>query len=100
MDENDFKRIEVLFNRQTEQFQNYIGVVEENFQHKLDLVVEGQQMLAEKLEMTRHELKSDINSLDKRLISVEAKLDTVATDLAAHRADTEAHHGVYLVKES
>jgi septal ring factor EnvC (AmiA/AmiB activator) len=100
MDENDFKRIEVLFNRQTEQFQNYIGVVEENFQQKLDLVVEGQQMLAEKLEMTRHELKSDINSLDKRLISVEAKLDTVAADLAAHRADTEAHHGVYRVKES
>ena len=29
---------------------------------------------------------------------METKLDAVATDLAAHRADTEAH-GVYRVRE-
>ncbi len=27
-------------------------------------------------------------------------LDAVAADLSAHRADTEAHHGMYQVKEA
>jgi hypothetical protein len=27
------------------------------------------------------------------------KIDVVADELSAHRADTEAHHGLYLVKE-
>ena len=27
------------------------------------------------------------------------KIDAVSVDLSAHRADTEAHHGVYRVKE-
>ncbi len=31
---------------------------------------------------------------------VESKVDGVAADLAAHRADTEAHGPVYRVKES
>ena len=30
---------------------------------------------------------------------LEAKVDDIAADLKAHRADTEAHHGLYLVKE-
>ena len=31
---------------------------------------------------------------------MDMKIDAVAADLKAHRADTEAHHGVYLIKES
>jgi chromosome segregation ATPase len=42
-------------------------------------------------------------SLSARIDGVEAslseKIDAVAADLSAHRADTEAHHGVYRVKE-
>jgi len=30
---------------------------------------------------------------------VSSKLDAVAADLQAHRADTEAHHHVYRIKE-
>jgi hypothetical protein len=80
-----------------------MGVLSEDFQYKLDIVAEGQQMLSEKLEMTRQELKTDIHSLDQRLTVVEAKLvkklDAVVADLSAHRTDTEAHHGVYRVKD-
>ena len=103
MDEKDLRAIETLLENQTAQFQGYLGIVEENFQHKLDLVVEGQQMLAEKLEATRVELKEEIQKVDKRLTVVEArlekKIDAVAADISAHRKDTEAHHGVYRVKE-
>ena len=95
----------------------YVGILSEDFQHKLNSVIDGQQFLAEKLDRPTTELKSDISQLDQRLTGVEArltaridavekrldtmevKLDAVADDLAAHRADTEAHHGLYLVKE-
>jgi hypothetical protein len=103
MDEKDLRAIETLFEKQTAQFQGYLGIVGENFQHKLDLVVEGQQMLADKLEATRVELKEEIQKVDARLTVVEArlekKIDAVAADISAHRKDTEAHHGVYRVKE-
>ncbi|QSV44849.1 hypothetical protein [Geobacter benzoatilyticus] len=96
MDNDSIERIEELF-------KHHIGVLSEDFQHKLDLVVEGQQMLAEKLELTGTELKDEIRKVDQRLTMVEAqleqKIDAVAAELSAHRADTEAHHGMYRVKE-
>ena len=96
MDDKDFKQIEGLF-------KHHVGTLAEDFQHKLDLVFEGQQMLAVKLEETRTELKEEIKKVDQRLTVVEArlsaKIDSVSADLAAHRKDTEAHHGVYRVKE-
>ena len=82
MEAADFKKIE-------EMFKHHMGMMSEDFQHKLDIVVEGHQMLAEK-----------IDRLEVRMDRLETKVDGVATDLAAHRTDTEAHHGVYRVKES
>ncbi len=78
----DFKKIDVMF-------KHHVGIIAEDFQHKMDIVVEGHQMLAEK-----------IDRLEVRMDRLETKVDGVAIDLAAHRADTEAHHGVYRVKES
>ena len=107
MDGKDLKQIEGLF-------KHHVGILSEDFQHKLDIVVEGQQMLAEKLDATRIELKEEIQKVDQRLTVVEARLETkidaldeklskkidaAAADLSAHRKDTEAHHGVYRVKE-
>lgn len=40
---------------------------------------------------------ADLKATDERL---SKKIDGVAADLKSHRADTEAHHGVYQVKES
>ena len=76
-------------------FDQRIGIAEESFQHNLDLVVEGQQMLAERMDR----LEARLEGVENRLVRVEVKVDTVATNLSAHRADTEAHHGVYRVKE-
>jgi hypothetical protein len=86
----------------------------EDFQHKLDIVVEGHQMLADKIDLVDTTLTVRLDrvetsltarldrvetTLTARLDRVENKVDSVAADLSAHRADTEAHHGVYRVKE-
>ena len=118
MEEKDLKQIEAMMTRvvgrfrseTVEAFDQRIGVLEESFQHKLDLVVEGQQLLAEKLEATRTELKTDIAKVDHRLTvgearfdqrfdGLEKKLDHVAADLQEHRADTEAHRKGWRVRE-
>lgn len=117
MNEEDFRRIEGLFEKQTEQFQRYLGVTEENFQHRLDLVIENVQLLSEKVdrietdvqkldtkvENTRLELKGDVARLEAKLedtkLELKDDIGKIAGDLTAHRADTEAHHGVYRVKE-
>jgi len=86
-----------------EAFDRRIGTVEESFQHNLNLVVEGQQMLSERMDRMEERLDGRIDRVEKRLGQIEAnlatKIDAVAADLSAHRKDTEAHHGVYLVKE-
>jgi hypothetical protein len=70
----------------------HVGTFAESIQHKLDLLVEGQQVLSEKIDR----VKTD---LEQRIECVEHKLDAVAADLSAHRADTEAHRKVYKIKE-
>ena len=106
MTENEMKQIEGLFTHQ-------LGIFAEDVQHKFDLVIEGQQLLSERMDHMKTELKSDIDRVDKRLTSVDGslikkidgvegrlskKLDGVAADLKAHRADTEAHRS-YGVRE-
>ena len=70
----------------------HVGTFADSIQHKLDLIVEGQQMLSEKIDR-------GMAGLEQRIECVEYKLDAVAADLSAHRADTEAHRKVYKIKE-
>jgi len=97
MDEGDFKKIEVMFKHQ-------IGILVEDVQHKLDIVVEGQGMLAEKLESTGDELKEEIQKVNQRLTLAEAnlskKINAISADLAGHRADTEIHRKQYSISEN
>jgi len=72
--EDDLKKIEGMLSF-------HFGIMSADVQKKIDLVVEGHQMLAEKLEETRIDLKADIAQLDQRVTGV-------AADLQAHRADT------------
>jgi hypothetical protein len=85
MNENDKRFIEELFVKQTEQFQQYVGVITESFEHKMAVVAEGHQMLAEKLERVESNLG--------------IKIDKIEAEVIAHRADTEAHNDMYCVKE-
>ncbi|PIP05906.1 MAG: hypothetical protein COX52_09430 [Syntrophobacterales bacterium CG23_combo_of_CG06-09_8_20_14_all_48_27] len=96
MDSSDVTKIErmmVDFKDEIKaEFRHQLGIQSEAFQSKLDLVVEGHQMLSEKLDRVEERL-------DGRVDCVVRKLDALAADLSAHRRDTESHPSVYKVKE-
>ena len=66
-----------------EMFKRYVGIISEDFQHKLNIVIEGQQLLGEKLDRTAAEIRGDIDKLDRRLTTVEVKLSAVEVKLDA-----------------
>jgi hypothetical protein len=68
------------------EFSHQIKLQTEDFQQGLSVVAEGHQMLSGKLDRVE-------SGLDDKLESISAKL-------SSHRVDTEAHGGIYLVKES
>jgi hypothetical protein len=113
MNENDFEKIESMITR-------HVGTFSDSIQHKLDLVVEGHQMLSEKIDRVEERLDGRIDCVIRKLDAVAAqgnatavkldtvaaqgnaiaaKLDAIAADLQAHRRDTEAHPTLYKVKE-
>ena len=86
-------------------------VILESIDSKFDLVIEGYDTLDRKIDdlaqktYERFDLVDfKIDTLNEKIDAVDEKLtkkiDSVAADLKAHRADTEAHHGIYRVKES
>lgn len=89
----------------------HIQILLEDMNRKFDLVLEGHAALDRKIDDCFNELKTEIKEnsfvigvLNNKIDDVEErlskKIDSVAADLSAHRADTEAHHGVYRIKES
>jgi tetrahydromethanopterin S-methyltransferase subunit G len=94
MDDKDLEKIENLMNRAVHRFKGEIiqafdqriGILEENLQHKLELLAEGHRMLFEKVESAHHESGS-------RLKNIEQRIDVMVGNLADHRQDTEAHKG-------
>ena len=85
------------------EFRHQIGIQSEHFQHKLDIVAEGHEVLRKEIRDTREEVCEKIKLVDFKLgtmnESLNEKIDAVAADLSAHRADTEVHKKVYKVKE-
>ena len=96
-----------------DEFRHQLGVQTENFQHKLDLVVEGHQMLSEKLDIVKADLTKKIECVTHKLDVVAAKgdetatkldtlvakVDAVAADIKEHRTDTEGHSPIYRVNK-
>ena len=69
-----------------------LEILLEDIRGKFDLVLEGHDLL-------RKEIRDSRTELAEKILLVDFKVDAVATDLKAHRADTETHHGVFRVKE-
>jgi hypothetical protein len=107
MNGEDFKRLEqIIVNFKEDvkaELRHQIGIQSEHFQHKLDIVVEGHEGLHKEIRDTREELCEKIKLVDFKLETMNEtmneKIDAVAADLSAHRADTEVHKKVYKVKE-
>jgi len=117
MNDQDLKKIDEMLQRHlgvlSEDFQHKLDLVVEghqmlvekadDFQHKLDLVVEGHQMLAERIDRAEVRLDQRMDGLERKICEVHAGLskdiNAVAADLREHRSDTEVHKKIYKVKE-
>jgi hypothetical protein len=100
---------------------DHLEILLEDIKEKFDLVLEGHDVLRKDIHDLRQEVRENqaetnfkFDTLHRRIenvndnlttridqveTSLSAKIDAVAEDLAAHRADTESHHGIYKVKE-
>ena len=89
---------------------DHLEILLEDIRGKFDLVLEGHDVLHKEIRDTREELCEKINSVDFKVETLNQKIDgvrdtlgqkidAVASDLTAHRRDTEAHPSVYKVKE-
>jgi predicted nuclease with TOPRIM domain len=103
---------------------DHLEVLLEDIREKFDLVLEGHDVLRQELGSLRTEVRENkdetnfkIDALHQRIEAVQqelkeeirgvrsdvgelgAKIDHVAVDLAAHRADTESHPKGYKVSE-
>ncbi len=63
---------------------------------KIDTLNQKIDAVATDLQATDKRLSDKIDAVDEKL---SKKIDAVSSDLRAHRQDTEAHGGVYRVKE-
>jgi predicted nuclease with TOPRIM domain len=61
--------------------------------------LDGVHKRLDNLEAEYHSINGGLGRIEKRQECLEVKVDSVAVDLKAHRADTEAHRGVYGVRE-
>ena len=79
---------------------DHLEILLEDIQGKFDLVLEGHDALRKDIRDTREELGEKINLVDFKVETLNQKIDAVASDLTAHRRDTEAHPSAYKVKEN
>lgn len=111
MTNEDKAYLDQLLKNHTIEITRHVTTISENFDLKIGLIADGQVILRREMHEIRDELKQDIahldfkidtvnNHLSGRIDKLETKVDDVATDLKAHRADTEAHGGMYRLKGS
>ena len=82
----------------------HLQIILEDINSKFNVVIEGYNALDRKIDNLEKRNNERFDLLDFRIDTVNnhltQKIDAVAADLKAHRADTEAHGGMYRVKEN
>jgi hypothetical protein len=89
---------------------DHLEILLEDMNKKFDLVLEGHAVLGEKIddnakevtekvEMTNLQIKAVSQKIDSVEVKLSQKIDTMAADLAEHRADTGKHRIEYKVSE-
>ena len=78
---------------------NHLEILLEDIKSKVDLVIEGHDALRQEIQEARQELNEKIELNSFLVKGINKKIDDVAADLAAHRADTEHHSRDYKVSE-
>jgi hypothetical protein len=77
----------------------HLEILLEDIRSKFDLVLEGHAALNSKIDANQAKSGEEFAHIRFQLKTLNAKVDQVKEDLAAHRADTEAHPR-YQVRES
>jgi len=77
----------------------HLEILLEDIRGKFDLVLEGHDVLRNVIGEMRDEWNEKHEHTAFLIDTLNKKIDAVTADLSAHRKDTEAHHGVYRVKE-
>ena len=78
MNKNDFEKIDSII-------ASHVGSFADSIQHKLDIVVEGHQMLSEKIDRVEERLDKRMDCLEHKLVAVAAETScntTAIRDLA------------------
>jgi len=77
----------------------HLEVILESIDKKFDIVIEGYNTLDRKIDDLAKKTDERFDLVDFKFDLLNKKIDGVAADLKAHRNDTEAHGGIYRVKE-
>lgn len=80
-----YKYVTKTVEKNRKEFQKYTGIVSEDYQHKLNLAIDG---LTGKIESMEERLNSKIDSVAKDL---RKEIREVKDELISHRDNTEAH---------
>ena len=71
--------------------QNHLEILLEDIRTKFDLVLEGHAAGSGKIDANHAETKEQHAHTSFQFKTLNAKIDAIAKELAAHRADSEAH---------
>jgi len=74
-----------------------LGMLLEDIREKFDLVLEGHPSLHKRIDKAEQNLNDNISLVDFKVGALNQKIDAVAADLSARRADTEVHEKRYKV---
>lgn len=77
---------------------NHLEILLEDIQSTFNLVLEGHEALRSEIHDARQESNEQHDQTRFLLKALNKKIDSVADNLAAQRADTEAH-SLYMVRE-
>jgi outer membrane murein-binding lipoprotein Lpp len=77
----------------------HLEMILEEINSKFDLVLEGVSALDKKFDAKFEHLSEKVELNSSKIDVLNKKIDGVAVDLQAHRADTEAHHKGWQVRE-
>jgi len=78
---------------------DHLEIILEDIQEKFELVLEGHTGLRHEIKDMRQEMNDKFELVDFKIDALNTKIDGVASNLAAHRADTESHPKSYKVSD-
>jgi hypothetical protein len=77
----------------------HLQILLEDVKDKFELIIKGLKGLRHEIKDMHQEMNERFWLLDFKLEALSTKIDGVASNLAAHRADTESHPKGYKVSD-